>query len=74
MKRVKQLRKAFGRTEQYALVDFPAKTSNVMVSRVIFGNLRGCSYCFPHGPETSNATVLSRQRSWKRFRRTQWKS
>ncbi|MBX0290341.1 hypothetical protein K3G63_07820 [Hymenobacter sp. HSC-4F20] len=73
MKRVKQLQKAFGMVEEGCFVDFPAKFSNVQVSRVVFGNARGCAYCFPHGPETSNATLAKRERSWKQFRRTQWK-
>ncbi|TGE29231.1 phosphate ABC transporter substrate-binding protein [Hymenobacter metallicola] len=73
MKRVKQLQQAFGTVEEGSFVAFPAKFSNVQVSRVIFGNARGCAVCFPHGPETDNATLHKRERSWKRFRRTQWK-
>ncbi|MBO3273021.1 hypothetical protein [Hymenobacter defluvii] len=73
MKRVKKLQQAFGTVDEGAFVSFPAKLSNVQVSRVIFGNARGCAYCFPHGPEVDNATLATLQRTWKRFRRTQWK-
>ncbi|GAA3995718.1 hypothetical protein GCM10022408_02840 [Hymenobacter fastidiosus] len=73
MKRVKQLTRAFGRVEGSRLIDFPAKFSTVQVARVVFGNARGCSVCFPHGPETDNATRASPQQSWKRHRRAQWK-
>ncbi|MBO0356370.1 hypothetical protein J0X19_00295 [Hymenobacter sp. BT186] len=73
MKRVKKLKQAFGTVEEGHFAAFPVKFSNVQVSRVIFGNTRGCAYCFPHGPETSNATLAKQQRSWKHYRRTQWK-
>ena len=36
-------------------------------------NARGCSYCFPHGRETDNATMRKNTRSWKRNRRTRHK-
>ena len=72
MKTQKQLRKAFGINE-FGLVDFPTKASNVQIARVAYGNQRGCSWCFPHGWETTNSTVANRQRSWKRFRRRRWK-
>lgn len=51
MKRQKQMQKAFGINE-FGLVDFPVKISNVQVSRIVYGNERGCSWCFPHGWET----------------------
>jgi hypothetical protein len=73
MRRQKQMRKAFGVNES-GLIDFPAKISNVQISRLQYGNERGCSRCFPHGLETGNSTVINRQRNWKRFRRTKWKS
>lgn len=73
MKRAKQLRKAFGLVDEGAFAAFPAKFSNVQVARVVFGNARGCSYCFPHGFETDNATILKRRYSWKYYRRTQWR-
>lgn len=73
MKRQKQMQKAFGINE-FGFVDFPAKISNVQVSRVEYCK-RECSFCFPHGWETSNSTrITNRQRSWKRFRKTRWKT
>ncbi|TGE25037.1 phosphate ABC transporter substrate-binding protein [Hymenobacter aquaticus] len=74
MKRVKKLRQAFGTVDEGPFVAFPAKFSNVQVSRVVFGEARGCAVCFPHGPETNNATLAKQQRTWKQFRRNQWKS
>ena len=73
MKKQKRMRKAFGINE-FGLVDFPVKISNVRVSRIIYGNERGCSWCFPHGWETNNSTIVNRQRNWKRFRKTRWKT
>jgi hypothetical protein len=73
MKRQKQMQKAFGINE-LGLVDFPVKISNIQVSRIVYGNDRGCSWCFPHGFETNNSTISNRQRSWKCFRRTRWKA
>ncbi|MET4108122.1 hypothetical protein [Hymenobacter sp. UYP22] len=72
MKRVKKLQQAFGTVEEGRFVAYPAKFSNVQVSRVVFGTARGCAFCFPHGPETSNSTLNKQQRTWKKFRRTQW--
>jgi hypothetical protein len=73
MKRVKQLKKAFGTVGNGLLVDFPAKISNVQIARTIHCK-KECSFCFPHGWETHNSTVANQQRSWKRFRRSQWKN
>src|SRR5687768_13851441 len=73
MKRQKQMQKAFGINE-FGLIDSPGKISNVQFSRIVYGNERGCSRCFPHGRETDNSTVVKRQRTWKRFRKTRWKS
>ena len=72
MKRVKQLKKAYGTVRNGTLVDFPAKTSNVQLARTIYCK-QECTNCFPHGWETHNSTVANRQRSWKRFRHSQWK-
>lgn len=66
------MQKAFGINE-FGLVDFPVKISNVQVSRIVYGNERGCSRCFPHGWETDNSTFANRQRNWKSFRKTRWK-
>lgn len=73
MKRKKQMQKAFGINE-FGLIDCPVKISNVQISRIVYGNARGCSWCFPHGWETNNSTLfVNNQRSWKRFRKTRWK-
>lgn len=72
MKKKKKFRKAYGLNSEN-LVDFPKKVSNVKISRILYGNARGCSYCFPHGFETSNASVLKNTRNWKFNRKTQWK-
>jgi hypothetical protein len=72
MKRKKQIGKAFGLMEEWPFIDFPAKISNIQISRIIYCK-KECSRCFPHGWETSNSTVNNRQRNWKRFRTKQWK-
>ena len=64
---MKSLQKAFS-VNEYGMVDFPKKVSNVKVSRILFGNKMGCSYCFPHGFETVNSTISNRQKNWKRKR------
>ncbi|MDO7876688.1 hypothetical protein Q5H93_18225 [Hymenobacter sp. ASUV-10] len=73
MKRVKQLEKAFGHEANEAFVAFPPKVSNVQLARTVSCK-KECSFCFPHGFETSNSTIMNRQRNWKRFRATQWKN
>jgi hypothetical protein len=69
MKKVKCLKKAFG-VNEWGLVDYPTKTSNVKIERVRY---RGCPWCFPHGYETTNSTINNRQKNWKKFRKTRWK-
>ncbi|MFK7969228.1 MAG: phosphate ABC transporter substrate-binding protein [Bacteroidia bacterium] len=64
--------KAFGENE-HGMADFPVKISNIQVSRMEFGNRMGCSYCFPHGYETVNATVSKNTRNWKNHRKNQYK-
>jgi hypothetical protein len=71
MKREKQLKKAFGLNE-LGIVNIPKKFSNVQFSRLIYCK-KECSYCFPHGWETSNSTLNNNQRNWKKFRKTRWK-
>ena len=73
MKEKRGFVKAFGKNE-LGLVDFPKKISNVKISRLKFGKLRGCSWCFPHGWETTNATISKNKRSWKFYRKNQYKS
>lgn len=72
MKNKKKLVKAFGKND-FEMIDFPLKISNVQISRILVGEIMGCSYCFPHGYETSNATILKGKRCWKKYRKTQWK-
>ncbi len=72
MKECKSLRKAFGINE-YGLIHFPQKISNVRISRIMYGEKMGCSRCFPHGIETVNAKQYKFQRSWKKYRNTRWK-
>ena len=72
MKNLKKLKKALGKDEM-GNISFPIKMSNVQFSRILHGNDGGCSWCFPHGWETSNSTLRNNQRNWKKFRKTQWK-
>ncbi|MFY7846757.1 phosphate ABC transporter substrate-binding protein [Chryseobacterium gambrini] len=73
MKKFKTFKKSFGINE-YELIDFPKKISNVQISRILYGNEMGCSYCFPHGFETINSKEIKIQRNWKKYRKTQWKT
>ena len=73
MNKKKQMQKAFG-VDEFDYFNFPIKISNVRLARLLYGNKSGCSYCFPHGYETVNSTVANRQRNWKKFRKTKWKS
>ncbi len=72
MKSKKQFRDAFG-LDEFGQIDVPKKISNVRIARLLVGNAMGCSYCFPHGIETSNATANKNKRSWKLKRKTKWK-
>lgn len=72
MKRPRQLLKAYGQLTDFAFAALPPKHSNVQLARLRYCK-KECSFCFPHGFEVSNSTSNNRQRSWKRFRRTQWK-
>ena len=72
MKREQQFEKAFGLNE-FGVADMPKKVSNMQISRLVYCK-KECSYCFPHGWETSNSTLKNNQRSWKQFRKTRWKA
>ncbi|MCJ7934816.1 MAG: phosphate ABC transporter substrate-binding protein [Chryseobacterium sp.] len=72
MKKYKTLRQTFGLNE-YGGIDFPVKMSGIKISRILYGNELGCSYCFPHGFEVSNAKNKKFQRNWKKYRNTPWK-
>ncbi len=73
MKKNKTMKQTFGINE-YGCIDFPKKISGVQISRIVYGNELGCSHCFPHGFELINAKHTKFQRSWKKYRRTQWKN
>jgi hypothetical protein len=73
MKSAKKFEKALGLNE-FGIIDFPTKMSNVQLSRILYGHCSGCSHCFPHGRETINSTLCNNQRNWKKFRKTHWKS
>lgn len=72
MKRPRKLLKAYGQLADVVFAALPPKHSNVQLARLRHCK-QECSYCFPHGFETRNSTLSNCQRSWKRFRRTQWK-
>lgn len=72
MKKLKSLKQAFGINE-YRLIDFPEKISNVLISRILYGDEMGCSWCFPHGYETINSKDMKFQRNWKKYRKTKWR-
>lgn len=67
------LMRGFGTSEE-GFVDLPSKISNIKISRVENGVAAGCSVCFPHGPETVNASVKKNTRSWKKHRNAQHRS
>lgn len=73
MKKNVPLRQKFGFSEN-GLIDFPKKISGTQISRLMYGNEMGCSYCFPHGYEVVNAKYTKFQRNWKKYRKTQWKN
>ncbi|EFK36984.1 Uncharacterised protein [Chryseobacterium gleum] len=73
MKKNKPLRQKFGFNE-YGLIDFPKKISGTQISRLMYGNEMGCSFCFPHGYEVVNAKYTKFQRNWKKYRKNRWKN
>ncbi len=74
MKNNKRFEKKFG-TNEFGLIDFPKKISSIKISRIQnHQKMGGCSFCFPHGYETINATSLKNTRSWKKNRARQWKN
>ena len=66
------LAKAFGVSDE-GFPDLPARMSNVRMARLIHGEARGCSFCFPHGHEVSNSKWMKDLRCWKRYRGTQYR-
>jgi len=69
---MKILNKAFGTTEK-GFADLPRKISGTQIARLLVGKKMGCAYCFPHGYETINNKWKKLQRSWKKYRKTQYK-
>ncbi len=69
-KNTKPFRKAFG-TDEIGEICCPPKIGNVKLARLKHEK-RECSFCFPHGWETSNATIRKNRRSWKHTRKTQY--
>lgn len=49
----------------------PSKMGSTAAARIDHVHDRGgCSHCFPHGPDTTNATTSKNERTWKRSRKT----
>ena len=67
----KKVRRALGSDE--AGFAHTSRMSNVMLSRLTHSKQEGCSRCFPHGIDNSNATQLKNRRSWKNHRKTKWR-
>ena len=62
------------RGDKDGLSGSPSHLSSRSAARILHVRERGgCSFCFPHGPETTNPTVNKRTRSWKSKRKTQYK-
>lgn len=73
MKDCNGLRRAFG-VDDDGFSAIPPKFGNVAVARLVWASEKGgCTYCFPHGPETTNATCKKHRRSWKLYRRKQYR-
>jgi hypothetical protein len=49
------------------------KVSSSRASRARNSREVGCSFCFPHGYETSNSTASKNSKSWKLHRKTRYK-
>lgn len=74
MKYYKKFKKAFG-VNQVGFIDFPSKFSNTKISRIQNSDRRGgCTWCFPHGIDTSNSKQSKLTRNWKSYRNFQWKT
>jgi hypothetical protein len=67
-------KRMFG-VDDYGFSIIPPKYSNIEMSRLraIIEDNSVCSFCFPHGFETKNSHIRNRQRSWKEFRKNQYK-
>ena len=68
----RKFNRAFGK-DKNGLAILPRKDSNVKVSRIRNAEESGgCTRCFPHGIDTTNATASKKKRSWKNQRKKQW--
>ncbi len=73
MKTRRYLHELFG-TDEYGLPDLPVKVSGIKITRAIqVADAGVCTFCFPHGPETKNSKWHNQLRSWKKYRKTQYK-
>lgn len=72
MRQESRLIKLYGKDE-YGFADLPRKVSGTKISRAFHGRDMGCTWCFPHGIELSNNKWSKVQRSWKKYRKTQYK-
>lgn len=73
VKKIKIIKRTFGVNDDKQ-IDLPKKISGIRISRILYGNEMGCSYCFPHGYEVVNAKHTKYQKNWKKYRKTQWKN
>ncbi len=74
MKIRKILTKAYGKVDA-GLPDFPPKVGNTRIARMIFTGARGgCSICFPHGQDTNNYSGGKNRKSWKFYRKKQYRN
>ena len=72
MKKEARFIKAFGENE-YGTADLPKKISNIAISRINnFDIMGGCSFCYPHGYETSNSHYKNMQKNWKKYKAKQY--
>ena len=68
-----RLRRSFGLDDMDA-VALPPKISNIKLSRIEHAQDRGgCTICYPHGLETTNATAKKNKKTWKHYRNTQYR-
>jgi len=66
--KINRLKRTFG-TGEHGEIDIPKKIGNVKLSRIDHAAERGgCTRCYPHGIETTNATEKKNTRSWKKHR------
>ena len=73
MKSRSTLKRRYG-VDEYGFDLIFGKYSGTRISRELNGSMMGCSYCFPHGHETVNSHYVNLQRSWKKHRKTQWRT